>query len=82
MNIIEIPFIVDAKTMSDQKKNNKIYPIILVNRQSLCPDKDDIMLTQINAHQRLLDLSKDQTDVATIEKEIAKLKFAIELMKG
>ena len=50
MNIIEIPFIVDAKTMSNQKKNNKIYPIILVNRLSLCPDKDDIMLTQINAH--------------------------------
>ncbi len=49
MNIIEIPFIMDAKTMSNQK-NNKIYPIILVNRQSLCPDKDDIMLTQINAH--------------------------------
>jgi hypothetical protein len=49
MNIIEIPFIVDAKTMSNQK-NNKIYPIILVNRPSLCPDKAYTMLTQINAH--------------------------------
>ena len=50
MNIIEIPFIVDAKTMSNQKKNNIIYHIILVNRLSLCPDKEDIMLTQINAY--------------------------------
>ncbi len=50
MNIIEMPFIVDAKTMSNQKKTNKIYPIILVNRLNLCPDKDDIMLTQIHAH--------------------------------
>lgn len=70
----------DAKTMSNQK-NNKIYPIILVNRLSLCPDKDDIMLTQINAHQRLLDLSKGQTGLLAVEKEISKLKLAIELMK-
>ncbi len=80
MNIIEIPFVVDAKTMSNQK-NNKIYPIILVNRLSLCSDKDDIMLTQINAHQRLLDLSKGQTEPLAVEKEISKLKLAIELMK-
>ena len=31
LNIMEIPFIVDAKTMSNQK-NNKIFHIILVNR--------------------------------------------------
>ncbi len=81
MNIIEIPFLVEAKTMGTQKTKNVSY-YFSESTHSLCLIKEDIMLAQVHACERLLDLSKDQTDVATIEKEIAKLKFAIELMKG
>ena len=40
------------------------------------------MLAQIHAWRDFWIYLKDQTDVATIEKEISELKFAIELMKG
>jgi len=56
--------------------------IILVNRLTVCLDKEAIMLAQVHACERLLDLSRDQIDTAVLEKEISKLKLAIEMMKS
>lgn len=40
------------------------------------------MLAQVHACERLLDLSRDQTDTAVLEKEISKLILAIEMMES
>ena len=81
MNIVEIPFIVEAKTMGNLRTKNVLY-YFSESTHSLCLDKEAIMLAQVHACERLLDLSRDQTDTAVLEKEISKLKLAIEMMKS
>lgn len=81
MNIIEIPFIVEAKIMGNLKTKNVSY-YFTESTHSLCLDKEAIILAQVHACQRLLDSSKDQTDIEALKIEISKLNIAIELMKG
>ena len=81
MNIVEIPFIVEAKTMGNLRKKNVLY-YFSESTHSLCLDKEAIMLAQVRACERLLDFSRDQTDTAVLEKEISKLRLAIETMKS
>ena len=81
MNIVEIPFIVEAKTMGNLRTKNVLY-YFSESTHSLCLDKEAIMLAQVHACERLLDLSRDQTDTAVLEKEISKLILAIEMMKS
>ena len=81
MNIVEIPFIVEAKTMGNLRTKNVLY-YFSESTHSLCLDKEAIMLAQVHACERLLDLSRDQTDTAVLEKEISKLRLAIEMMKS
>jgi hypothetical protein len=81
MNIVEIPFIVEAKTMGNLRTKNVLY-YFSESTHSLCLDKEAIMLAQVHACERLLDLSRDQTDTAVLEKEISKLRIAIEMMKS
>ena len=81
MNIVEIPFIVEAKTMGNLRTKNVLY-YFSESTHSLCLDKEAIMLAQVRACERLLDLSRDQTDSAVLEKEFSKLRLAIEMMKS
>jgi len=81
MHIVEIPFIVEAKTMGNLRTKNVLY-YFSESTHSLCLDKEAIMLAQVHACERLLDLSRDQTDTAVLEKEISKLILAIEMMKS
>lgn len=81
MNIVEIPFIVEAKTMGNLRTKNVLY-YFSESTHSLYLDKEAIMLAQVHACERLLDLSRDQTDTAVLEKEISKLILAIEMMKS
>ena len=81
MNIVEIPFIVEAKTMGNLRTKNVLY-YFSESTHSLCLDKEAIMLAEVHACERLLDLSRDQTDTAVLEKEISKLRLAIETMKS
>ena len=81
MNIVEIPFIVEAKTMGNLRTKNVLY-YFSESTHSLCLDKEAIMLAQVRACEILLDLSRNQTDTAVLEKEISKLILAIEMMKS
>jgi hypothetical protein len=47
---------------------------------SLCLDKKDIMLSQIEACERLLKLTNDERDQSAIIKEIAELKMTLDLL--
>ena len=81
MNIVEIPFIAEAKTMGNLRTKNVLY-YFSESTHSLCLDKEAIMLAQVRACEILLDLSRNQTDTAVLEKEISKLILAIEMMKS
>ncbi|TVP41993.1 hypothetical protein [Candidatus Nitrosocosmicus arcticus] len=72
---------VEAKTMVNQK-TKKVSYYFSESPHSLCLDKEDIMLVQIHAFERLLILTEYQTDLAAVEEEISQLKFVIELMKS
>ena len=47
---------------------------------SLCIDKKDIISVELKACERLLKYTADNVDRGTIEKEIAELKMALDLM--
>ena len=47
---------------------------------SLCLDKKDIVLAEIGACETLLQASRDESDRKAVEKEIAELKMALDLM--
>ena len=81
MNIVEIPFIAEAKTMGNLRTKNVLY-YFSESTHSLCLDKEAIMLAQVRACEILLVLSRNQTDTAVLEKEISKLILAIEMMKS
>ncbi len=80
MNIVQIesPFIIEAKICYCKNKKNITYSFI-ESSHSLCIDKREIILAQIQACERLLKYVKDKTDLAAIEKEISELKLALDL---
>jgi hypothetical protein len=47
---------------------------------SLCLDKKDILLAEIEACETLLRCSDEELDRKAVEKEIAELKMALDLM--
>jgi hypothetical protein len=81
MNIAqtENPFIVEAKTCGCKNKKNITYSFI-ESSHSLCIDRKEIILAQIQACDRLLKYVKDKTELGAIEKEIFDLKLALDLL--
>ena len=81
MNIAESenPFVIEAKTCGCKDKRNVTYSFI-GSSHSLCIDRRDIILAQIQACERLLKYVKDETELAAVEKEIAYLKLAQDLI--
>jgi hypothetical protein len=81
MNIAESenPFVIEAKTCGCKDKRSITYSFI-ESSHSLCIDRRDIILAQIQACERLLKYLKDKTELATVEKEIATLKLTQDLI--
>ena len=81
MNIVktEEPFLIEAKTSKHNKKKSISYYFI-ESVHSLCLDKVEIILEQIQACERLLKYAKDEIDKSLIEKEIIELNFALDLI--
>lgn len=81
MNIVEteIPFIVEAKTCGCNNQKSISYRFI-ESSHSLCLDKRELVLAQIQACERLLKYAKDKSELTTIEKEIADLKLALDML--
>ena len=80
MNIAqtENPFVIEAKTCGCKNKKNITYSFI-ESSHSLCIDRREIILAQIQACERLLKFIKDKIELAAIEKEISELKFSQDL---
>jgi len=81
MNIAESenPFVIEAKTCGCKDKRNVTYSFI-GSSHSLCIDRRDIILAQIQACERLLKYVKDETELAAVEKEITSLKLTQDLI--
>ena len=83
MNIIEneIPYMVEAKTCGCKEKGKSVSYHFVESAHSLCLEKGELILSQIQACERLLKYSKDDDETVVLEDEISKLKLALDLIK-
>ena len=83
MNIIEneIPYMVEAKTCGCKEKGKSVSYHFIESSHSLCLDKGELILSQIQACERLLKYSKDDDETGVLKDEISKLKLALDLIK-
>jgi hypothetical protein len=81
MNIVEteVHSIIIAKTCGC-KDSRKVAYTFTDQYHSLCLDKKDVLMAEIDACERLLKYAQDETDRRAVEKEIAELKMALDLM--
>jgi hypothetical protein len=81
MNIAqtENPFVIEAKTCGCKNKKTITYSFI-ESSHSLCIDRREILLSQIQACERLLKYVKEDIDLRLIEKEISELKLTQDLI--
>jgi len=79
MNIAEgEDALIEARTCGD--KNKRVGYKFMDGFHSLCLDKRDILLAEIGACEMLLRACHDEADKGAVEKEIAELKMALDLM--
>lgn len=83
MNIIEkeIPYMVEAKTCGCKERGKSASYHFIESSHSLCLDKGELILSQIQACERLLKYSKDDDETVVLKDEISKLKLALDLIK-
>ena len=83
MNIIEneIPYMVEAKTCGCKERGKSVSYHFIESSHSLCLDKGELILSQIQACERLLKYSKDEDETVLLKDEISKLKLALDLIK-
>ena len=76
---------IEAKTCGCKDKNRKVTYSFIDTYHSLCHDKKDIILGEIEACERLLKYTvkytSDEIDRKVIEREIDQLKMALDLMQ-
>ncbi len=73
--------IIVAKTCGCKEKNRqKVTYAFAEEFHSLCMDKKDIIQAEIAACERLLKYLMNGSEKAIVEKEIAELKTALDLM--
>jgi hypothetical protein len=70
-----------AKTCGCKDAGRKVTYSFVDSYHGLCMDKKDIILSEIQACERLLKYTRDENEMATIEKEIAELKLALDLLR-
>jgi len=73
-----------AKTCGCENKKRKVTYSIIESYHSLCHDKKDLILGQIEACQRLVKYTaygRDEMDKQAIENEIDELKMVLDLIQ-
>jgi hypothetical protein len=80
MNIAEgEDALIEARTCGGEQQKRVAYKF-MDGFHSLCLDKRDILLAEIGACEMLLRACHDEADKNAVEKEIAELKMALDLM--
>jgi hypothetical protein len=82
MNIIEneIPYLVEAKTCGCKERGKSIPYHFLESSHSLCLEKGELMLAQIQACERIIKYAKDE-EIDVLKEEISKLRLALDLIR-
>jgi hypothetical protein len=70
-----------AKTSGCKNTKRKVAYTFVDSYHSLCSDKRDIILSEIQACEILLRYPRDENDTITVEKEILELKLALDLLQ-
>lgn len=70
-----------AKTCGCKDRTRKVTYSFVDSYHSLCKDKKDIILSEIQACEILLRYPRDENDTITVENEIAELKLALDLLQ-
>jgi hypothetical protein len=70
-----------AKTCGCKDRTRKVTYSFIDSYHSLCRDKKDIILSEIQACERLLKYTRDENDKFILENEIPELKLALDLMQ-
>ena len=83
MNIIEseIPHIVEAKTCGFSEKEKRVSYHFIESSHNLCLEKNELLLAQIQACERLLKYGKENEEISILTDEIARLKLALDLVQ-
>ncbi|MDN5845212.1 MAG: hypothetical protein L0H53_02940 [Candidatus Nitrosocosmicus sp.] len=83
MNIIEseIPHLVEARTCGCNERGKSVSYHFIESSHSLCLDKSELLLAQIQACERLLKYAKDDEETTILKDEITRLKLALDLMR-
>ena len=86
MNISEAesPYGIMAKTCGCENKKRKVTYSKIGSYHSICHDKKDLILGQIEACERLVKYTahgRDETDKQAIENEIDELKMVLDLIQ-
>lgn len=71
---------VEAKTCGCKERGIKVAYSFIDSYHSLCLDKKDIILAEIDACERLLKYTPDHTNKDALTKEIAELKMTLDLL--
>jgi hypothetical protein len=82
MNIInsEEPYEIVAKTCGCKNQNRKVTYSFVDTYHGLSKDKKDIIISEIEACERLRDYSRDEVDRDVIKTEFAELKMTLDLL--
>ena len=76
----EEPYEIIAKTCGCKERNRKVTYSFIDAYHGLCKDKKDIVLSEIQACERLMNDTRDEIDKNVIETEIAELKLTLDLL--
>ncbi len=76
----EEPYEIVAKTCGCKEKNRKVTYSFVDTYHALCKDKKDIIVSEIQACERLRNYTRDEIDANVIETEIAELKMTLDLL--
>ena len=82
MNIAqrEIMYDMIAKTCKSKDRRKKVTYSFVDSFHSLSKDKKDIILSEIQACERLLKYTADENDRFVLENEITELKLTLDLL--
>ena len=83
MNIIEseTPYVVEARTCGCKERGRSVSYHFIESCHSLCLEKGELMLAQIQACERLLKYAKDEEEIDVLKEEIGKLRLALDLIR-
>ena len=83
MNIIEneVPYLVEAKTCGCKERGKSVSYHFIESSHNLCLDKGELMLSQIQACERLLKYTKDNSEILVLQDETTKLRLALDLIR-